>query len=76
MTDKPDGGPAFAHTVYEHRHDQESRPVGSATGMSLRDYFAAHALGNLVTKTESSSEQTARIAYRYADAMLAVRDKS
>ena len=58
--------------------------VGSHTGMSLRDYFAAAALPALIardagmTKGNSSFErrpELARIAYELADAMLEERQK-
>lgn len=68
---KDDGGPAF--------------PTYSAVGMSLRDYFAAHAadadLWPYLTKFDpeqkisvpAMSREQAR--YAYADAMLAARLK-
>jgi len=42
------------------------------TGMSLRDYFAAHALAGVNATTE---QEAARRAYEVADAMLAERTK-
>ena len=76
---KNDGGPAFPWG---------DPPRG---GMSLRDYFAAAALtGNLASVTPESAanirqlakdnnmklvELEARVAYAYADAMLAEREK-
>lgn len=60
-----DGGPAF--------------PIVSddlcATGMGLRDYFAAAALQGLSANPnyESSVQGAARFAYNQADAMLAER---
>lgn len=52
--------------------------IDSAGGISIRDYFAAHALagglnpalGNYPTQ----SEAYARLAYSIADAMMHVRD--
>ena len=41
-----------------------------AMGMSLRDYFAASALPNLVGK---GYQMAAEQAYKYADAMLKAR---
>jgi hypothetical protein len=64
---KNDGGPAF--------------PVGSEThpvdqGMSLRDYFAGQALiGMLAAKGIYYDEVAVKNAYRYADAMLAERER-
>jgi hypothetical protein len=48
-------------------------------GMTLRDYFAAAALQGMVASTVSSAvfpiSIIAEMAYQYADAMLAQRDK-
>ena len=65
---KNDGGPAF--------------PIGSGdmrdpTGMTLRDYFAGLAMQGLLTHDdEGLIPETARDAYRYADAMLKAREAS
>jgi hypothetical protein len=65
---KNDGGPAF--------------PIGSGdmrdpTGMTLRDYFAGLAMQGLLTHDdEGLIPETARDAYRYADAMLNAREAS
>lgn len=58
---------------------------GCTPGMTLRDYFAAHALGAILTGLLSSGTgagaefpgeaNAARWAYEYADAMLKARDK-
>lgn len=78
-------GPAFPTTG---ETGANRRP--STTGMSLRDYFAGHALNALVSlqRGTTSSEVDreidrrggltvlhARTAYEYADAMLAERAK-
>lgn len=72
MSKKPDGGPAFPAASYLHR------------GMSLRDYFAAHAPERpggwwptpRPERLETwSPELHAAWAFAYADAMLAERDK-
>lgn len=49
-------------------------------GMTLRDLFAAHALAGLIAAHAGKSvvpapEKGAEMAYGYADAMLAERDK-
>lgn len=68
-----DGGPAFP-CVSE---TGAFRPQG----MSLRDWFAGQALtGMMATATLSPSEEipglnTAMWAYKYADAMLAARER-
>ncbi len=61
----PDGGPAFPPM-----HDPDTH----ASGMTLRDYFAAKALSNPYTFDDSSSEKVAQWAYHIADAMLAARE--
>lgn len=70
---KENGGPAFPYNfeTKEFSHGQE--------GMSLRDYFAVHALnGYLLSWADSdvrlkSRAEIAREAYLYADAMLEAR---
>lgn len=84
------GGPAFPHS-YEWRNDSDllcSGPSGvpvspggvelvHATGMSLRDYFAAKAMHALLsTDGTTRFEQRAKEAYEMADAMLAERAKA
>ena len=83
-----DGGPAFPSLeVYEgYDHDREVYAVKSdvATGMSLRDYFAAQALaglattyaqidGNAVPHPDDPSNY-ADVAFALADAMLKARE--
>lgn len=70
MSDIYTGGPAFPSDVLD--------------GMSLRDYFAAHALAghlsNVVTVEWASkdpaamTQRLAQLSYEYADAMLAARE--
>lgn len=78
MSQKPDGGPAFARPVgklsqEEWSHDQE--------GMSLRDWFAGQAIATCRVKVPlfgdegSATADCAAVAYRIADAMLAERSK-
>lgn len=78
-TPAEDGGPAFAQS------DLSAYGMGPAEtqnrGMSLRDYFAAAALGGVWTGRESdfvkledpTADQLAKSAYRIADAMLKAR---
>jgi len=70
-----DGGPAFPQAL-----NVEEEFVGCG-GMSLRDYFAAHAIIGIVnqllvtTRTESIDARVmATHAYIVADAMLAARE--
>ena len=62
-----DGGPAFPL----------SGPLttSDSLGMTLRDYFAAHAMTAIVSLDRTYKAETAEIAYGIADAMLAARDK-
>ena len=90
MTIKNDGGPAFpkidTETVCSQGEYQDR--VYSYGGMTLRDYFAAKALGGWwsspdsmcalpkgTTFQEFQSETCARF-YEWADAMLAARSAS
>ena len=76
-----DGGPAFP--VDCNWQDgvptsgvQTSSKTGMATGMTLRDYFAAKAMAVLMPLpglVEWDKGDIAREAYYYADAMLAAR---
>lgn len=43
--------------------------------VSLRDYFAGQALMGIVGIDEYTTENSARISYEYADAMLKERNK-
>lgn len=69
MSTPNDGGPAF--------------PIVSddlcATGMTLRDYFAAAALQGLLASSADTTGMSeinyAKASYIQADAMLAVREK-
>lgn len=64
-----DGGPAFPGK----RHESDtSRKVG----MSLRDYFAAHAMIGLITAKRGDERVVAKLAYEHADLMLAERSKT
>ena len=77
-----DGGPAFPQIVAEiHGQATHSSDFGMP-GMSLRDWFAGQAMAAMISKPLSGSvaievfTATAESAYRFADAMLAERDKS
>lgn len=75
-----DGGPAFptapATTMHHYAFGATcggTAIAGSAhTGMSLRDYFAAHALAGILARDPmgASIEWHAILAYEAADAML------
>jgi hypothetical protein len=52
-------------------------PSGPGGGMTLRDYFAGQALAGILCDPDchASIAKLVDSAYRYADAMLAARDK-
>ena len=68
MTQTNNGGPAFPIACCDRvlRH-----------GMSLRDYFAGQALAGMIAcpNTNGGGKDFAVYAYKYADAMLAERQK-
>jgi len=75
MSKTKDGGPAFpvveVHPVHGSRVDM---------GMSLRDYFAGHALSGLLADPNVGygGQQTAKLCegcYAIADSMLNARQK-
>lgn len=64
-----DGGPV--HPVHPDETD-----TGGSAGLSIRDLMAAHALTGLLSAGgDISAGNAAREAYRYADAMLKVREE-
>ena len=80
MTDKINtGGPAFPNIA---RDMSEGQPWRWTDGITLRDYFAGQAIGEIISfcandtpiKGESAPEAFARKAYEIADAMIAVRE--
>ncbi len=90
MTTKPNGGPAFPqHIAADASGDiYTSDQFEDGAGMTLRDYFAAAALkGMLASDTavaavaertlhsETPEQASARIAYKFADAMIAAREE-
>lgn len=74
MSDKNNGGPAFARTGSA---DTSGYGVPDQEGMSLRDYFAAKALQPIIAEADwlvASADSVARDAYFIADAMLKARE--
>ena len=62
---KETGGPAFPAQFFDE----------CATGMTLRDYFAAKAMqGLLASDVEASMPEFARRSYKMADEMLEARN--
>jgi hypothetical protein len=80
---KYDGGPAFSRPGSNWQDDGYEYSFGSTYGMSLRDYFAGQALMGFIanplpgptTTFEEVVKVGAQLAYGYADAMLAEREK-
>ena len=78
MMATPDNPPAFPVSGYDDTHIQHS-----AEGMTLRDYFAAHALPSVLAHylvangngcaADHALRNVPVLAYKYADAMLAER---
>lgn len=77
------GGSAFPVPQFSHGGN---KATSHDTGMTLRDYFAAHMMaGDAANSADDASFNTdaavdglrkrARLYYRMADAMLAVRDE-
>jgi len=77
MANEPkDGGPAFPSVLYSHERAEN----WSTDGMSLRDWFAGHALLGILSGPASRDNvpmkewfDAPEQAYRLADAMLAAR---
>jgi len=86
---KPDGGPAFPRPASEYTKDGScadgNHAISAQTGMTLRDYFAAHApitfqdacdaIGEDGYSYKEAFTRLARMRMAYADAMLAEREK-
>ena len=82
MSNRTDGGPAFPQISFDEAGLASKAMQG---GVSVRDYFAAAALQGLLSFSsydaiawpdeDNQCRIDVRIAYRYADAMLAERQK-
>lgn len=83
-----DGGPAFPRPIGHNglTHAEEHLCNDEAVGMSLRDYFAAHAAAAFIASPiqvkaaaiaagTQSQDAVAIMAYEVADAMLAARQR-
>ena len=68
------GGPAFPILG---QTDVRGETIWAESGMTLRDYFAAKALTGILSGGERMPTPpiAARLAYEYADAVLAERNK-
>lgn len=63
---KDTGGPAFPTSAHTWHYE----------GMTLRDYFAAKAMQGLLAGEYNVPDVFAEWAYKYADALLAERNKN
>lgn len=79
MSERNDGGPAFARPYGEYKEVGAGRYSGPQQGMSLHDYHMAKAMQGMLANPNWDREQQgdpkrlARSARLYADAMLAER---
>jgi len=76
MSNINDGGPAFPTDAEREAHALGLRRP--ACGISVRDYFAAHAIIGLIATDSRESKTIHRLSeesYGIADAMLAERAK-
>jgi len=75
---KNDGGPAFpVHDPFNLEPANVDEMKALASGMSLRDYFAAKAMQALIRNAGydmSARKDVAAHAYGFADDMLAARN--
>jgi hypothetical protein len=70
---KDNGGPAYPAETIERTGMHSSKRVLNG-GMTLRDWFAGHALAGIASTDGSATHITdARNAYLWADAMLEAR---
>lgn len=78
MSEKDDGGAAFPALKYLIRDDANDFRANMEGGLSLRDYFAAKAMGGMLADPDVTAawEDIAKASYKMADAMLAAREAS
>lgn len=74
----PNGGPAFPCDPFiASKPGHESVAKRLAEGMTMRDYFAAKAMGAYLSghdRAEFSYDEWAKASYEMADAMLKARE--
>lgn len=83
MSTPDDGGPAFPRATYVELDDNMHQPskgnISGDDGMTLRDYFVGQLIAGLVENVGEGCtgymEQRARVAYEFADALLAARKR-
>lgn len=69
------GGPAFPQPCTENGYAANTPYQIAGGGMDMRDYFAAHALAGMCSRSDILFGHLASYAYQLADAMLAEREK-
>lgn len=62
-----------------HKQNQASRPKPpnheiNNQGLTVRDYFATHAMEGMITDVVIDPQKIARMAYQVADAMMKERE--
>lgn len=67
------GGSAFPVIDYTFEDEDGMRQYKTFYGMTLRDYFAAKAMQQLIAE-DGNCARVAKDAYAFADAMMAERD--
>jgi hypothetical protein len=72
MSNTNTGGPAFPLPSHTKRWNDVEKCYVQDEGMTLRDYFAAKAMQQMVNEYEDF-DFTARTAYELADSMLKAR---
>ena len=82
MSDIKNGGPAFPSGEAYSANGVISRKGPLYEGMTMRDYFAAHAMQGFIRGARGmygdvidTDENIAKSAYKMADAMIAEREK-
>lgn len=72
------GGPAFPALIPVEHSDAQGKdyPDYTESGMTLRDWFDGKALVGMLARGYRAPGEAARIAYDYADAMLAAREQT
>ena len=84
MKQKPDGGAAFPQIESDAEYNCDGKVWShtySSGGMTLRDYFAAAAIQGLIASCSAGGAEWfgntrgAKMAYEYADSMIAEREK-
>lgn len=72
-----DGGPAFPQPATENGYASDNPYNIAGGGMTLRDYIAIHGRNeDIIIFIGLGDNGTSKARYRYADAMIAERNKN